>query len=224
MTINNLSQELGITNKELISFLKENNFEAKSHLQAATDSMIACARDNFKNKPALKKEERIVKRQPKEKVETIPASSIKRFNPDDLIPCKSLVPWKVVLLSADRQLAYRWGGYGTTELVPYRDLQVWRSQPAIKEGLIMIEDPDLCYQWRNDLGGMYDKFLNVEYPEEFFDLDDAAFEKLLTEANDTLKEVLKYTAWDMIRNTNYPSVSKVAIMDKVLNTCIKDFL
>ena len=224
MTINNLSQELGITNKELISFLKENNFEAKSHLQAATDSMVACARDHFKDrpKPEVKVEKPIKKIS--EKPETISASGVKTFNPDDLIPCKSIVPWKVILLSADKTTAYRWGGFGDVEYVPYRDLQTWRRYPAVKDGLIMIEDPDICYQWRKDLGAMYDKFLNVEYPEEFFDLDDAAFEKLLTEANDTLKEVLKYTAWDMIRNTNYPSVSKVAIMDKVLNTCIKDFL
>ena len=224
MTINNLSQELGVTNKELITYLKEQGFEAKSHLQNATDEMIAKAKDNFKDKPKAvenKLEKKIVK---KEKVVTLSADSVKRFNPDDMIPCKSIVPWKVVLLSADHQSTYRWNNFGDIEYVTYRDLQSWRRQPAIKDGLIMIEDPDICFQWRNDLGSMYDNFLNVEYPEEFFDLDDAAFEKLLTNAPETLKEVLKYTAMDMIRNTNYPSVSKITIMDKVLNTCIKDFL
>lgn len=224
MTINNLSQELGVTNKELITYLKENGFEAKSHLQTASDEMIASAKDNFRDKPKKeekKTEKKLVK---KEKPQTISAESLKRFNPDDMIPCKSIVPWKVILLSADKTITYRWGTYGDIEYVAYRDLQNWRRQPAIKDGLIMIEDPDICFQWRNELGAIYDKFLNVEYPEEFFDLDDTAFEKLLTEANDTLKEVLKYTAMDMIRNTNYPSVSKVSIMDRVLNTCIKDFL
>lgn len=224
MTINNLSQELGVTNKELITYLKEKGFEAKSHLQTASDEMIASAKENFRDKP--KKEEKKPEKElaKKEKPQTISAESLKRFNPDDMIPCKSIVPWKVILLSADKSVTYRWGAFGDIEYVAYRDLQNWRRQPAIKDGLIMIEDPDICFQWRNELGAMYDNFLNVEYPEEFFDLDDAAFEKLLTNAPETLKEVLKYTAMDMIRNTNYPSVSKVTIMDRVLNTCIKDFL
>lgn len=224
MTINNLSQELGVTNKELLDHLKSQGFQAKSHLQTATDEMIASAKDHFKN--TLEKEEKVIEKKPikKEKAKTISADTLKRFNPDDMIPCKSIVPWKVILLSADKSVTYRWGAFGDIEYVAYRDLQNWRRQPAIKDGLIMIEDPDICFQWRNELGTMYDNFLNVEYPEEFFDLDDAAFEKLLTNAPETLKEVLKYTAMDMIRNTNYPSVSKVTIMDKVLNTCIKDFL
>ena len=169
----------------------------------------------------MKSEKKSIK---KEKAMTISADSMKKFSPDDLIPCKSIVPWKVVLLSTDKTTPYKWGGFGDVEYVPYRDLQNWRRQPAIKDGLIMIEDPDICFQWRNDLGALYDNFLNVEYPEEFFDLDDAAFEKLLNNAPETLKEVLKYTAMDMIRNTNYPSVSKITIMDNTLNTCIKDFL
>ena len=225
MTINNLSQELNITNKELLTYLKEKGFNAKSHLQTATDEMATLAREHFKDKPQqqVKQEEPEEEKAVKKVSKTIPAYQVKRFDPDDLIPCKSIVPWKVVLTGADKQTVYRWGGFGDVEYVPYRDLQTWRRN-AVKDGLIMIEDPDICYQWKKELGAVYDNFLNVEYPEEFFDLDDEVFEKLLNNAPNNLKEVIKFTAMDMIRNTNYPSLSKISIVDKVLNTCIKDFL
>ena len=87
-----------------------------------------------------------------------------------------------------------------------------------------MEDSDLCYLWRNDLGNTYKYFLGVEYPEEFFDLEDAEFKKLLEETTDTLREVIKTTALSMVKNKNYPSVQKLSLIDEVLGTCIKDFL
>lgn len=223
MKIFEISQELGVTNKDMISFLKEQNFEAKSHMQNASEDMIKAARDHFKKGESSVAKETKSKRTntPKEEMKT---SSNRRIDPDEMIPVKSITPWKVVETSADRSVVYRWGGFGDIEYVPYKDLMSWRRRPIIKEGLVMIEDPDICFQWRREIGDLYKYFLKVEYPEEFFELSDDKFRELLTKAPDTIKEVIKYTAMNMIHNTNYPSVQKVSIIDELLNTCIKDFL
>lgn len=224
MKILEISKELGVTNKEMITYLREQGFEAKSHMQAASEDMIKAAREHFKvEKKPVEKTEKV--KSPKRVITTdVEKSMNRRFDPDEMIPVKSITPWKVVETSADRNIVYRWGGFGDVEYVPYKDLSSWRRKPIIKDGLVMIEDADICMQWEKEIGEIYKYFLKVEYPEEFFDRSDDDFRKLLTDAPDAIKEVVKYTAINMIHNTNYPSVQKVAIIDELLNTCIKDFL
>ena len=224
MKINDLSKELKITNKELITFLKGKGFNVSSHMQNATDEMIDLARSNF---GADKSDET-----PETETEPLPSSTkriieepvVKKFNLDNQIPCRSVTPWKLVAVGADRTTVYNWNGYGDVDYVAYKDLQYLRRKDIIKKPKIIIEDADLCYQWRRELGDTYKYFLNVEYPEEFFDLSDEKFRELLLKAPNVLKEVIKYTAMNMVRNENYPTVQKLNIVDEILGTCIKDFL
>lgn len=224
MKVFELSKEFGITNKELIDFLKKQQFKVSSHSQNLTDEMIEVARENFSKKVV---EEPIVEKSdtPKKVVKkTVPVKNIKKFAPDDLIPCRSIVPWYLETIGIDRITTYKWPGFGDIEYVAYRDLQSWRRKPVVKDGMILIEDPDICEQWKNDLGVIYNKYLGIDYPEEFFDKSDEEFEKMLRDASDIFKEVIKYTAIDMIRNENYPTLQKLTIIDNLLGTGIKEFL
>ena len=47
MIVNELSKELGIKNKDLIDYLKSQNFKVSSHMQTVNDDMIAVAREHF---------------------------------------------------------------------------------------------------------------------------------------------------------------------------------
>ena len=85
-------------------------------------------------------------------------------------------------------------------------------------------DADLRSQWGRELGDIYKYFDNIEYPEEYFDKTDEEFEELLHEAPTWLGEIIKTTAMAMICAENYPSISKIILIDKILGTCIKDFL
>jgi len=229
MKINDLSKELNITNKDLITFFRENDFNVSSHMQNVTDEMIDFAKEKYESYAKLKDDsaeeddddEEIVVFNEKKKIDDyVP----KTFAPEDRIPCRSVTPWKLVAVGADRTTIYNWSGYGDVDYVSYKDLQSMRRKDIIKKPKIIIEDADLCYQWRRELGDAYKHFLNVEYPEEFFDLPDDKFRKLLTKAPNVLKEVIKYTAMNMVRNENYPTVQKLNIVDDILGTCIKDFL
>lgn len=225
MKVKDLSLELEITNKELISFLKENGYAISSHMQNLNDEMIEKARERFAKKETIKEEvaTKTLSDVTKE-IKDIKVETVKKFNPDDLIPCKSVTPWELLAVGMDKNTVYHWNGYGDVDYVSYRDLQSFRRKDLIKKPKVIIEDADLCYQWRRELGDTYKYYLGVEYPEEFFDLTDREFEKLLRVAPNTIKEVIKFTAMNMVRNQNYPTLQKLTLVDEILGTCIKDFL
>ena len=225
MKVNELSKELGVTNKEIIDLLKSNGFKISSHMQNVTDEMIELVHARFKATPEEKVEEAVInKNSSKSQAKKVPAKEVKKFQPDDQIPCRSAVPWKLVGSGTDKNSLYVWNNFGDREYVLYRDLQSMRRKSIVKNAKIIIEDPDICEQWKYDLGDAYKKYLGVEYPEEFFDMTDEKFEKTLKDAPDTFKEVIKYTAIDMIRNQNYPSIQKLSIIDNILGTGIKEFI
>lgn len=226
MKINDLSNELNVTNKELIDFLKSNNYKVSSHLQNATDEMIDLARNNLKpTKKEVADEEKVDVRKNKNiNKELEPEREVKRFSPDDIIVCRSVTPWNLIAVGVDRNTVYHWSGFGDVDYVTYRDLQALRRTEYVTKPKIIIEDADLCYQWRRELGDTYKYFLDVEYPEEFFDLPDTKFEDLLKNAPDVIKEVVKATAISMIRAENYPSIQKLTLIDLVLGTCLKEFI
>lgn len=224
MIVNELSKELGVKNKDLIDFYKSKDYKVSSHMQTLTDEMIEIAKKEFVSNAQERVEPKPNVSVQKKAKPSVPEKNIKKFVPDELIPCKSIVPWYLETVGLDKITTYKWPNYGDIEYVAYRDLQSWRRKPIVKDGMIMIEDPDICAQWKHDIGAIYQKYLGVDYPEEFFEKSDEEFEKLLREADDTFKEVIKYTAMDMIRNENYPSIQKIIIVDNILNTGIKEFI
>ena len=226
MQVKDLSKQLKVTNKILISFLKEHGFKVSSHMQNLTDEEFDFVKAHEKEiKASAKKKEDDTKL---DDGFTMPELEIpetqKVFNLDDLIPCKSVVPWKLNAVSMDKMAVYHWEYYGDIDYVKYRDLQALRRTDYITKPKIIIQDPDLCYQWRRELGDTYKYFLGVEYPEEFFDLSDEKFDALLRNAPDVIKEVIKTTAISMIKNENFPTVQKLNKIDDILGTCLKDFL
>ena len=224
MKVNELSKDLGVTNKELITFLKDNGYKISSHMQTLTDEMIDLATEKLVKATTVEETEDVkVKASPvvskKEvKIET------KQFKLDDVIPCRSVTPWKLNALGVDGRTVYHWEYFNDVDYLTYRDLQALRRSDYVTKPKFIIEDADLCYQWRRELGDTYKYFLGVEYPEEFFDLSDNEFEKLLKQAPDTIKEVIKVTAMNMIKNENYPTIQKLTLIDNILGTCLKEFI
>lgn len=224
MKINELAKSLSIDSKELITFLKEDGFQVKSHMQNASDVMIESAtkhfeeiRNNTKKASVAEEIENV-----KEENKYIPTG--KKYDPSELIPCRSVTPCELVLVGVDKNTVYHWNYFGDVDYVSYKDLQSWRRNESITAPLILIEDPELCYQWRNDLKNSYEQYLGIEYPEEFFDLPDEVFAEKLRKADKTFKEIIKITAINMINNTNYPSIQKLTYIDDIFGTCLKDFI
>lgn len=225
----NLENNIKLTNKDVIDFLKSKDFKVTSHMAKATDEMIDLVKGELVPKtiaitPVVeeKQVDETINNSTKNIEDEIPET--KTFAMDDLIPCRSVTPWELNAVGADRRTVYHWSGFGDVDYIKYSDLQNLRRKDLIKAPKVIIEDASLCYQWRRELGDTYKYYLGVEYPEDFFELNDTKFEELLKKTPDVLKEVIKTTAINMIKNENYPSVQKITLIDNVLGTCLKEFL
>lgn len=232
MKINELSTNLGVKNKELITFLKESGFDVVSHMQAATEDMIVVAEKHFKKVQEAKKAEEAQNPESKDvpKANEAPSptpvkkANTRKFNPDDMIMCKSVTPWKLNAESVDKQRIYHWEYWGVEEAVAYKDLQAWRRRSIITKPKILIEDPDLIEQWHREIGETYKPFIGVDYPEQMFEMSNDDFEKFLRVSNETVREIVKTTAVSMIKAENYPETSKLKMIDEITGTNLIDFL
>ena len=222
MKIFELAKELNTTPKDLISFFKAHGYSVSSHMQKVTDEMIDLAHEKFQAPSAANNVAAIEPAQKKEN--NVVDKSSKIFRPDDEIPCKSVTPWKLTIVGSDKTTVYHWEYFGDVEYLKYRDLQALRRTEYITKPSILIMDRDLRSQWGRELGDTYKYFENIEYPEEYFDRSDDDFKDLLLKAPDWLKEIIKVTAMAMVRAKNYPSLSKIILIDEILGTCIKEFL
>ena len=221
MKVHELSKEIGATNKELITFLKNNGHSVSSHMQNVTDEMIDLVRNNF-----TKPETEAKKEEPKVEVHIPePQKKVTRtFNADDEIICKSVTPWTLNAPGVDRNTVYHWEYFGDIDYVKYRDLQALRRTDYITKPKILIMDEDLRTMWARELKDTYKYFDGINYPEEYFDKNDDEFADMLKKAPHWLGDIIKSTAVTMIRNENYPSLNKIKLIDDILGTCIKDFL
>lgn len=221
MKIFELSQELNVTNKETITFLKEHGYSVSSHMQNATDEMVDLARKELKS---TKTNESVKNNKETQTIVKPTTRSTKIFKEDDVIICKSVTPWKLSAVGVDKNTVYHWEYFGDIDYVKYRDLQALRRTEYITKPNIIIMDDDLRSQWSRELGDTYKYFDNIDYPEEYFDKSDEEFTDILKNAPHFVVDVIKTTAVAMVRNENYPSLNKIKLIDDILGTCIKDFL
>lgn len=227
MIINELSKKIGVTNKELISYLKSEGFKVSSHMQTATDEMVEKATEKYAKKEVDNSDDEAVKEpvadeKPKDRKPI--QKPARKIALDEYITCKSVTPWKLVDVSVDKNIVYVWEYFGAEEEVMYRDLQAWRKRDIITAPQIIIEDDDIREAWKQDMTDTYKALVGVEYPEELFDMEDSEFETFLRKASPVIREVIKVTAIGMIHNENYPSLPKILLIDQILNTDLKDFL
>ena len=225
MKINDLSKDLGVTNKDVISYLKSEGFKVSSHNQTATEEMVDKATEHFSSMEVMNNDvpEDFIPL-PEKPAPVKQAKPTRKFAMDEYIVCRSVTPWKLVLTGVDKNIVYTWDYFGAEEMVMYRDLQAWRKKDIITAPKIIIEDAELREAWRQDMTDTYKTLINVEYPEELFDLSDAEFEGLLRTASPITREIIKSTAISMIRAENYPSLAKIIKIDEVFGTALQDFL
>lgn len=231
MKVFELTKQLGLdNNKDLIDFLKSQGYKVSSHLHSLTDEMVTVAMVHFDKNTETEETEKAENdtlqdnKDNQNGEESKAQKLVKKFAMDDRIACRSVTPWKLCMVGTDRNTVYSWNNFGDVDYVMYRDLQAWRRKDVITKPNIIIEDTDLCEFWKHDIGDIYKPFIGVDYPEELFDMSDEEFEKLLKTSSNTVREIIKVTAMNMIRNKNYPNLSKIILVDTILGTCIKEFL
>ena len=150
----------------------------------------------------------------------------RKFSPGDMISCRCVRPNKVVFYSTKTDTRYEFGGYGDINEVDYSDLLKLKSSksPILYQPKILIEDEDLRKQWARDLESVSAEYEGIYETEELFEKTPYEFETFLRNASNGVKNLVKLSAANLIKEEKLTDLRLIRIVDDVLGTQYKDFI
>ena len=151
---------------------------------------------------------------------------IRKFQPGDMILCRCVRPNKVVFYSSKTDTRYEFGGYGDVNEVDYSDLLKLKSSRSsvLFQPKILIEDEELREQWARDLDSVSHEYEGVYNTEELFKKTPDEFETFLRKASDSVKDLVRLCAVNLIRQEKLTDLRLIRILDDVLGTKYKEFI
>ena len=163
----------------------------------------------------------VAKQEPKKS----PAKVTRKYEPDELITCRSLTYGELLLTGKKSKLLYSWANYGDTTEVEYQDLQALKSTKSsyLYRPRIVIEDEELVQQWGKDFVDMYKNVVDVDV-EDLFKLPVGQFKAKLKNAPRGVKQAVKNIAGEKIMNGTLDSLKKIAAIDEILGTDLKLYI
>ena len=167
-------------------------------------------------------EEQVTTKQESKKA---PAKVVRKYEPDELITCRSLTYGELLLTGKKSKLLYTWANYGDTTEVEYQDLQALKSTKStyLYRPRIVIEDEELVQQWGKDFIDMYKNIVDVDV-EDLFKLPLTQFKAKLKNAPRGVKQAVKNIAGEKILNGTLDSLKKIAAIDEILGTDLKLYI
>lgn len=153
------------------------------------------------------------------------AKSSRKYEPDDLITCRSITYGELLLAGKKSKLLYSWANYGDTTEVEYQDLQALKSTRSsyLFKPRIVIEDEELVEQWEKDFGDMYKSIVDVDV-EDMFKLPISQFKSKLKKAPKGVQQAVKNIAGEKILNGSLDSLAKIKAIDEILGTDLKLYM
>lgn len=150
----------------------------------------------------------------------------KKFQPGDMILCRCVRPNKVIFYSSKTDTRYEFGGYGDLNEVDYSDLLKLKSSrsPVLFQPKILIENEDLREQWARDLESVSHEYEGVYNTEEIFEKTPDEFEAYLRKASNSVKDLVRLCAINLIRQEKLTDLRLIRIIDDVLGTKYKEFI
>lgn len=144
---------------------------------------------------------------------------VKKFEPTESIPCRSVTYGELVLLGYKSKLLYTWANTGDVAYVEYQDLQALQSRKSkfLIEPYFVIEDEDLVAQWSGMLKPIYDK-ITEEDLEEILNLPVSKLKNKLKASPEGIKKSIKSMAAAKIASGEFDSITKIKAIDEVLGT------
>ena len=226
MKVFELASEIGVSNKEIISFLATKDVVIKSHLASITDEAADMVRAELvapKEAPAKpttqESNDSVISKLTKRRVEN-------PFKPGDLILCKSVTYGKVVYYSSKTDSRYEWANFGDEVEVDYADLQAMHSgkKSYLFKPVFLILDEELYKLWEKDLEPIYKDYIGLDRPEVLFDVNDAVFEETLRNSPKPIQDLIKTEASKMVKENRFTSIQKLKVIDEVCGTALLEFI
>lgn len=143
----------------------------------------------------------------------------------ELIPCRSVVFGELILIGPKTNMRYSWANNGDVREVEYQDLVSWRALHSkyLFAPLIIIEDEDICEEWKADLGKLYEEVQSVDL-RDLFDLPQRQFVAQLKKLPSTMKSSVQNMAYAMIQDKTLDSLRKIEALDEILGTELKSMI
>ena len=147
------------------------------------------------------------------------ARAKKKFNPTDVIPCRSITYGELILEGYKTKLLYTWANAGDVTDVEYQDLQALQSRKSrfLTEPLFVIEDEDLVAQWSSMLGSLYSKIVEDDL-EDILKLAPAKLKARLSAAPEGIKSSIASMAAAKITSGELDSIARIKVIDEVLGS------
>jgi hypothetical protein len=144
---------------------------------------------------------------------------------NEMIPCRSLVYGRLKYISVRTGLMTVWNDYGTIEYLEYGELLTLRaSQPKfLNKPWIIIEDDEVV----ESIGGlkeMYDKLAKIGDLDLFFAKQPKDFEEIFVKLPAGAKSLVATKAREKIENETLYDTRIINIIDKYLETGLKDLI
>ena len=159
--------------------------------------------------------------------EVKPAKKVNKpkHDPTELVLCRSVVFGELILIGPKTHMRYSWANQGDVREVEYQDLVSWRALHSkyLFAPLIIIEDEDICEEWKADLGKLYEEVQAVDL-KELFNLPIRQFTAQLKKLPVTMKSSVQNMAYAMIQDKTLDSLRKIEALDEILGTELKTMI
>jgi hypothetical protein len=161
----------------------------------------------------------------KQESKKAPAKVARKYEPDEMITCRSITYGELLLVGKKSKLLYTWANYGDTTEVEYQDLQALKSTKSsyLYKPRFVIEDEELVAQWGKDFVNMYDNIIDVD-AEDLFKLPLNQFKSKLKKAPKGVQQAVKNIAGEKILNGSLDSLAKIKAIDEILGTDLKLYI
>lgn len=161
----------------------------------------------------------------KQESKKAPAKVARKYDPDELITCRSITYGELLLTGKKSKLLYSWANYGDTTEVEYQDLQALKSTRSsyLYKPRFVVEDDDLVEQWGKDFVDMYKNIVDVDV-EDMFKLPLNQFKSKLKKSPKGVQQAVKNIAGEKILNGSLDSLAKIKAIDEILGTDLKLYI
>ena len=141
---------------------------------------------------------------------------------NELILCRSVRFGELILIGPKTHMRYSWANEGDVREVEYQDLVSWRALHSkyLFEPMIIIEDEDICEEWKADLGELYEDLKQVDL-KEMFKLPHRQFVAQLKQLPEGMKSTIQNMAYSMIQDGSLYDLRTIKAIDEILGTELK---
>ena len=145
-----------------------------------------------------------------------------KHDPSELILCRSVRFGELRLIGPKTRMPYSWANEGDVREVEYQDLVSWRALHSryLFEPMIIIEDEEICAEWKADLGELYDNLHQVDL-KEMFKLPHRQFVGQLKQLPAGMKSTVQNMAYTMIQDGTLYDLRTIKAIDEILGTELK---